>query len=311
MDYVALMEEMLADAERAPRIFSPGPYWKPHADLMIGLVRRHGIENFRAIPDKALTAFATGNKFNPPANRALKLNDALRRLPLIEGSYRRARSEANNKLHVVFALLQQIAPDLTELKESGVGNPPVFSIYGRAYMFLLKLLEIALLRQHVDFEKIKNVVEIGGSYGLVGEILRKRYPAIRYMLVDLAPVAAFAQFYLSNVFPGEVSGYGEKGGAPIRIRCAHQMPEIGGHLDLFINIASFQEMSAEQVRMYSDFARTHCNIVYLDNNRISGSNGLTTDDYARLLQPMERAASWNSTLHEGYQPVLFRSSSKG
>lgn len=209
MDYVALMKEMLADAERAPRIFSPGPYWKPHADLMIGLVRRHGIENFRAIPDKALTAFATGNKFNPPANRALKLNDALRRLPvigrfpdaiarLIEGSYRRARSETNNKLHVVFALLQQIAPDLTELKESGVGNPPVFSIYGRAYseMFLLKLLEIALLRQHVDFEKIKNVVEIGGSYGLVGEILRKRYPAIRYMLVDLAPVAAFAQFYL-------------------------------------------------------------------------------------------------------------------
>ena len=319
MNYAALMKDMLADADKAPAIFSPGPYWKPHADLMIGLVERHGIEKFRAIPDKALIAFATGNQFKPPASRALKLNDALRRLPVIgrfsdalardvDIGYGRARSEANYKLHVVFALLQEIAPDLAELKESSVGNPPVFSIYERSFseMFLLKLLEIALLRQHDDFENIKNVVEVGGSYGLVGEILRKRYPAIRYTLVDLAPVAGFAQYYLSNVFPGGVSGFGEKTDAAIHIRCAHQLPEIGDHFDLFINVASFQEMSAEQVAMYANFARTHSDIVYLNNNRKSGSNGLTTDDYARLLQPMERAASWNSTLHEGYQPVLFR-----
>lgn len=320
MNYVALMKDMLADAERAPAIFSPGPYWKPHADLMIGLVERHGIEKFRAIPDKALIAFATGNQFKPPASRALALNDTLRRLPVIgrfpdaiareiERGYGRARSEANYKLHVVFALLQEIAPDLAELKESGVGNPPVFSIYGRSFseMFLLKLLEIALLRRHVDFNNIKSAIEIGGSYGLVGEILRKRYPVIRYTLVDLAPVAGFAQFYLSNVFSGEVSGFGEKADAALRIRCAHQLPEISEHFDLLINVASFQEMSAEQVAMYADFARTHSSIVYLNNNRTSGSNGLATDDYARLLSPMERAASWNSTLHEGYQPVVFRS----
>lgn len=319
MNYAALMRDMLADAEKAPAIFSPGPYWKPHADLMIKLVERHGIEQFRALSDKALMAFATGNQFKPPASRALRLNDELRRLPVVgrfsealardvEIGHGRARSEANYKLHVVFALLQEIAPDLADLKESGVGNPPMFSIYGRSFseMFLLKLLEIALVRRHMDFDKLRTVIEVGGSYGLVGEILRKRYPAIRYTLVDLAPVAGFAQFYLSKVFPGDVSGYGEKADAPIRIHCAHQLPEISTQFDLFINVASFQEMSAEQVATYTDFARSHGDAVYLNNNRKSGSNGLTTEDYARMLQPMARAASWNSTLHEGYQPMLFR-----
>ena len=322
MNDAALMLEMLADAQKAPAIFSPGPYWKPHAELMIELVERYGIENFRTVPDKALIAFATGNQFKPPPTRALKLINALQRIPgigriahslarSVATGYARSRSEANYKLHVVFALLQEIAPDLAELQESRIGNPPLFSIYGRSFseMFLLKLLEIALLRRHVDFEKLGSVVEVGGSYGLVGEILRKRYPAIRYTLVDLAPVSGFAQYYLSNVFPGEVAGYREKADAPIRIRCAHQLPEISGHFDLFINVASFQEMSPEQVTMYSDFARTHSDRVYLNNNRVSGSNSLTTDDYARLLRPMLLAASWNSTLHEGYQPVLFRAAS--
>jgi putative sugar O-methyltransferase len=323
MNYVALMKDMLADAEKAPAVFSPGPYWKPHADRMIGLVERHGIEKFRALQDKALMAFATGNQFKPPASRALTLNDKLRRLPVVgrfsealardvEIGHGRARSEANYKLHVVFALLQEIAPDLAALDESRVGNPPMFNIYGRAFseMFLLKLLEIALVRRHLDFDKLNTVIEVGGSYGLVGEILRKRYPAIRYTLVDLAPVAGFAQYYLSNVFPGDVAGYEEKTDAPIRVHCAHQLPDISGHFDLFINVASFQEMSAEQVAMYADFARTHSEAAYLNNNRKSGSNGLTTDDYARMLQPMARAASWNSTLHEGYQPILFRAAGK-
>jgi putative sugar O-methyltransferase len=323
MNYAALMKDMLADADKAPAIFSPGPYWKPHADRMIGLVERHGIEQFRGLQDKALMAFATGNQFKPPASRALQLNNTLRRLPVVgrfsealardvEIGHGRARSEANYKLHVVFALLQEVAPDLAELTESSVGNPPMFSIYGRSFseMFLLKLLEIALLRRQLDFDKLGTVIEVGGAYGLVGEILRKRYPAIRYTLVDLAPVAGFAQFYLSKVFPGDVSGYGETTEAPIRIHCAHQLPQISGHFDLFINVASFQEMSAEQVAMYAEFAHTHSDAVYLNNNRKSGSNGLTTDDYARMLAPMARAASWNSTLHEGYQPILFRAPTK-
>jgi putative sugar O-methyltransferase len=323
MDYATLMKDMLADAEKAPAIFSPGPYWKPHAGRMIGLVERHGIEQFRGLSDKALMAFATGNQFRPPASRALGINDALRQLPLIgrfseaiardvEIGHGRARSEANYKLHVVHALLQEIAPDLAELSESSVGNPPMFKIYGRSFseMFLLKLLEIALVRKHLDFDKIRSVIEVGGSYGLVGEILRKRYPAIRYTLIDLAPVAGFAQFYLSQVFPGDVAGYREQADRPIHIHCAHQLPEISGHFDLFINVASFQEMSAEQAAMYAEFARTHANAVYLNNNRKSGNNGLTTDDYARMLAPMTRAASWNSTLHEGYQPVLFRAPGK-
>ena len=89
-------------------------------------------------------AFATGNQFKPPASRALKLNDALRRLPIVgryaealardvEIGHGRARSEANYKLHVVYALLQEIAPDLAALEESSIGNPPTFKVYGRYF----------------------------------------------------------------------------------------------------------------------------------------------------------------------------------
>ena len=70
MNDVALMKDMLADAQRAPPIFSPGPYWKPNDELMIDLMERYGVENFRAIPDKALIAFATGTSSNlPPTPR--------------------------------------------------------------------------------------------------------------------------------------------------------------------------------------------------------------------------------------------------
>ena len=163
-DYPKIMRRMLEEASRAPAIYQPGPFWKPHADRMIAVVESEGIENFRRIPKKALSAFNTGNHWQPHASRALQLMQTTTRVPVIgriaaavlrdiQIGYTRARSEGNFKLRAIFYWLKDTAPDLLELQDKLIGNPVVFSIDGRDFseVFLLKLLDLALLRKQLDF----------------------------------------------------------------------------------------------------------------------------------------------------------------
>lgn len=309
--YTKLMRQMSVDASHAPSLFHPGSYWKPHADRMISVVERYGIENFRRIPDKAVAAFNTGNHWTPRDTRALRLIRGLSRLPGIgrlaraliadiDAGYIRARSEGHFKLRAVYHWLKETEPDLIELEDRAIGNPVTFSIDGREFSeaFLLKLLEFSLLRRHLDFASVSSIIEIGGSYGLLADVILTRYPTIRYTLVDIAPVAAFARYYLDHRFPDSDR---------VTVKCAHELASITGLFDLFINVASFQEMDRDQVKLYCSFAAEKVSRVYLNNNARSASNSLTTNDYRDLLG-MSIDAQWNNPLHPSYQPTLLRRS---
>ena len=133
---------------------------------MIGLVERHGIEQFRALPDKALMAFATGNQFKPPASRALTLNNALRR-SAGRGDMRMP-SPATWRLAMAGRAAKPITSCMSCLRCCRRSRPilprwnrasairPMFKIYGRSFseMFLLKFcFEIALVRRHTGFRQ--------------------------------------------------------------------------------------------------------------------------------------------------------------
>lgn len=305
--YTELMRQMSVDALQAAPLFQPGSYWKPHADRMIDVVERYGIENFRNTPEKALAAFNTGNHWQPRNTRVLRLLSLMSKIPVvsrvaraaiadIETGYVRAKNEGYFKLRAVYHYLKETEPDLIRLEDARIGNPVPFDIDGRAWSeaFLLKLLEFAMLRRYIDFDTIGSVIEIGGSYGLLADVILSRYPEIRYTLVDLAPVAAFARYYMDQRFPQSDR---------IAVRCAHELPSLAGAWDLFINVASFQEMDREQVQFYCTFAASSVDRAYLNNNARSASNGMTTNDYRDLLG-MRIKAQWGNPLHPSYQPTL-------
>ena len=330
-DWPALMAQMMRDAANADPIYLPGPYWKAHAASMIDVVTKYGIENFRAVPEKALLAFAVGSNWRPTTSlspRFWTLHKYFLKTPIMSQMSRRyadeikagwkvARGQAGQKLHVVFALLKRVAPDLAELTDPLVGGPNRFDVEDQVYseMFLMKLMELEILRQHVDFGSLRTVVEVGGSYGLLASIIMSRYPHIRYFSLDLAPISAFAEYHLGSVFPGQVVGYGETreyGEMQIEedlgkstILCAHQLDRIAGQADLFINTASFQEMTTQQVEMYCGFAKAHARFIYLNNARHPVENSFSPDALETALSPKRLIGKWHNEATPGYQPMLF------
>ena len=327
-----LMEIMLSDSLKSDTIYQPGDYWRKHASSMIETVRKIGIESFREGSESCLNAFATGKNFQPNKsyrNKLWSLHNLFLRFPFLKliarkyeseifNGWEQCKNQATYKLRVIYALIKEIAPDLEALEDPLIGNPVVYNIEDKVYseVYLEKLLEIACLRKYFDFSHIKSVIEIGGSYGLLSSILVNLYPSIKYVLVDISPVSAFAEYYLSKVFPGQINGYletrKENSLKPlcyekqISILCSHQINNISNEFDLFINTASFQEMDIEQVKIYSNFASSNCKWAYLNNTKKAKLTGMTESDYEKALKPMIKEKDWLDILHPSYRPMLLK-----
>jgi putative sugar O-methyltransferase len=119
-----------------------------------------------------------------------------------------------------------------------------------------------LLKRSVPGLRVDTVLEIGGGYGTLGEILVPQNPGLRYLDVDIPPVAAVATHYLRQVLGAEqVLDYGDtRDLEKIRIDeiaqraavlCSWQLPRLVGSVDLFANFISFQEMEPDVVTNYA------------------------------------------------------------
>jgi putative sugar O-methyltransferase len=108
------------------------------------------------------------------------------------------------------------------------------------------------------------VMDLGAGYGRLGYVLKTACPQLIYIDCDLPEALLVASSYLSRLLPAEhIIGYGEVR-QKNRITREHLLQEggvwfCGGHhlprfddksVDVFVNIASFQEMTANQVTTY-------------------------------------------------------------
>lgn len=309
------MRRMTEDAQAAGEIFWPGPYWRPHADEIIKIIDRSGIGSFRSIPEKALTAFGAGTWGRwMPEGRLAVVDSLMQRVPLardisrayrreIEGGYVRASNERLSKLRLMHEFIRVTDIELASLTDTATGGAVTFKIGDKNYseLFLNKLYELALLRQRFDFSKTYDVIEIGGGFGLMGELLTRLFPKLNYTIVDLAPIAALAQYYLETTSKN-VAGYDDSP-SRITVRCAHQIDAITGRFDLLMNTASLQEMSRPQVEHYMEFAKNRANAVYLFNSDPAPANGIGSKDYIGLLLP-KSVVTWKHPLHPGDTALL-------
>ncbi len=150
------------------------------------------------------------------------------------------------------------------LAEPDEGNPIVIAAGGQRFSQDLanSLIEYYSISESVDFANVSRVLEIGGGYGRNAFVILRLNPDIRVTMLDIPPALYLAQRYLSSVFKDrrvfrarEFSRYAEVKdeleAASIVFLMPHQlalMPK--GSFDLSINISSFGEMDAKQVKWY-------------------------------------------------------------
>jgi len=152
------------------------------------------------------------------------------------------------------------------VEESSVGGDGERILIANRYWsrtWLNYLRGLNFLKKIVDTHNLASVLELGGGYGGLGELLLKADARIIYVDVDIPPLAAVATFYLESVFGvGSVLTYEISRKMDVidieqisseymcAVICPWQLPRVQGQADLFVNFMSFQEMEPDVVANY-------------------------------------------------------------
>jgi putative sugar O-methyltransferase len=216
-------------------------------------------------------------------------------------------------------------PNLNLFSESQIGNPiEQFEFNGQFFSrsALNYLLGLSFLKQFSDFTEINTILEIGGGFGTLGEIVHKTMPSTQYINVDIPPTSFASEYYLQQVVgESEVSNYeSTKHQEPINISelkrisvlNSWQIESLKGQVDLFVNYISFQEMEPEIVQNYlkkvKDLGAKWLLLRNMregkqlrKNNRVGVETPILSEDYINMLGGNELDA--RNVMPFGYKTV--------
>lgn len=258
----------LTGLEHCDPRYRPTDFWGPGLDQLLADLRGHGLHRFKSWPTAGFWFYPVyGGGFSYARIDALlphartinpRMSEPwLRRV--LTGGVEAARDFDAARL----GWDQHRWPfDLDGYGESTVGRPPQrYSVspddevrHGRPY--LNYLLCLAALSRHVD-EPPGSFLEIGGGFGVLGEIVMSRDPGARYVNLDIPPLLTVGTYYLTELFgPERVIGLddiadtgalevAESGCLP-----NWRLPDLIGSYDVFVNSYSFQEMEPAVVEHY-------------------------------------------------------------
>lgn len=257
---------MLSDLEVAPELYRPTDFWRTGLEKVVADLRERGFDDFRRHPS---ATFFYAPRYAPVSRPAAALSKAFG----LVGSPGRLISERIDQVpvarahHAVVRALDpaERAPSIAGFSESTVGSPTEQLVFdGRRFSrsSLNYLRALVMLKRAVPDLDVSTVLEIGGGFGTLGEILVGRNEGLRYIDVDIPPVAAVATHYLRQVFgTGRVLDYAATRERetiavdgitePATVLCSWQLPKLTGTVDLFANFISFQEMEPEVVQNYA------------------------------------------------------------
>jgi putative sugar O-methyltransferase len=154
----------------------------------------------------------------------------------------------------------------------------------RYYESLIALDEAGLLSRFSDHNKPPGtVVEIGAGWGGFAYQFKTLFPSSRFVVIDLPQSLLFSITYLSTMFPQAMVSILES--------CEDEEPPVvpaddftfvphfaidrlrGQQVDLALNMASFQEMTDNQVEDYAAFLNSmHCPALYSYNRDRNPNN---------------------------------------
>ncbi|CAM3894679.1 putative sugar O-methyltransferase [Rheinheimera salexigens] len=267
------LSQAFNDMKQQESLYQPSTFWAKASLNIAQAVQQHGMDNFRALPE-ALGFFVPtfgvpGNSFTAEMQQTIldsfiqqypEAIKAQKSLELCLNGYQAALAD-----YRVFVAANDTdtLPAIHLFSESDYGKPiEQFEFDNKMYSrsSLNYLLGLTLLKQYIDIE-IKTVLEIGGGFGSLGEILAKsNIDQLRYIDIDIPPTSCIAESYLREAVPAEqITGYMDTKNlttidinqlSSLSVLTSWQLPKVIGQVDLFVNFISFQEMEPHIVQNY-------------------------------------------------------------
>jgi putative sugar O-methyltransferase len=311
------------DMKNQSALYRPTSFWEQASQDITAELCQHGVDRFRAL-ELPLGYFVPtygypGNSFSRPQLDGLmqwireNSRDAKKPVLALEQALT-GHAAALGDYRVLLASDDRTRlPRLHTFSESTAGTPvEQFEFDGRRFSrsALNYLLGLALLKKHLGNDPLRVVLEIGGGFGTLGEVLASAgIEQLRYVDVDIPPTSFVAQHYLTEALGREhVATYAQtRDRATIEIEslpkasvlASWQIERLKGEVDLFVNFISFQEMEPHVVTNYLEHvARLKTRWVLLRNIREGKQQRksptdhgvdkpIKTDDYMGMLPGYE------------------------
>ena len=272
-DYPELKQackDMLAQSE----FYRPTFFWNEASTRIVTELCTQGVEHFRRLPN-ALGFFVPtygtpGSGFDERQTAGL-IEWLQSEFPLAKKNRLALDQFLTGHMSALADYRVLVAADeprrlplLHTFSESTVGEPvEQFEFDGRRFSrsSLNYLLGLTLLKKHLDGDLPRTVLEIGGGFGTLGEVLSSAgIDDLHYIDIDIPPTSFVAQYYLRKVLGKElVATYAQTrneasidiGSLPqAAVLCSWQIEKLQGRVDLFVNFISFQEMEPHIVKNY-------------------------------------------------------------
>jgi putative sugar O-methyltransferase len=267
---------MLDDMKLADELYHPTNFWEHGGSLIQEEILKFGVENFRSLPrclDFFVPSYSYPGYHNNPGSYS-SLNEALEGLQLSHHKYDlllnqflSGQMQALNDYRVYLASDIDKHPYIDKVSESCIGKPvEQFTFDGRCFSrsFLNYLLGLSFLKRTCNTKDIHTVLEIGGGFGSLCEILLGDKRNDSFCIdVDIVPTIFVATYYLQQLFGEEnVGDYATLRNEDILhieqlqkkykavVINSWQLPKLRGEIDLFVNFISFQEMEPDVVKNY-------------------------------------------------------------
>ena len=333
-----LLDLMIADMEASASWYRPTNYWAPYSAAVADELRTRGLRDFRSRDSEILSTFGAQDlipQFNAP--------DWEPPNPQIWEAYLGILKSHNNFWANGFgvgpdgvsaaeyhALCARIAdqnaeraglPAYSSLSFSRHGNPQGIDADGRFASFAsLYYFHFACFAGlHERLADVDVVVEIGSGFGGQAEVLKRLFPDLTIVLLDLAPQLYVAERFLSAALPGQVVPYrdtrvadwdGRLTAGQVQFLPPRAVETLAprGRV-LFWNAASFGEMEPDVVANYashvSRFASSLFLMQFFDGKQLGvpGEGGVLRqskmDSYEAAFPAFRRVAEADAVLSNG------------
>lgn len=326
--YSELLKKSMYDINFAPKIYRPTKFWQLWMDNFKKDIEDYGFEKFKSAPS-CLSMFVSnyGYPFNE-VDHELKRefrefgetrNLSQKQLAFLE-FYLTGEMNAFSDFRVLKASDNGPACglDFSKFTEGDVGAPmEQFNFDGRILSrnSLNYLLMMVFLRRIMINFTPRVVLEIGGGWGSLGEILQKsKTESMKYINIDIPPTSCFSNFYLRETFGrNSVMGYMELHECEeisvsklgdLTVLPSWTLDRIRGKIDLFVNSISFQEMEPKVVRKYLEKVIGLQPRYVMMRNLREGKNTVASDNVgSRVDEAVKREFYVNNLSANGYSLV--------
>lgn len=273
-----LLDLMMKDMKAQDILYKPTSFWQDGSKTIIDDFESNGIENFRALkssqaffaPCYSFPKYIENKDFYDKLADKLNTQTTDIKIPIKANRLYSGYLQAFSDYRTLVASDIYKVPFTDKVSESDSGTPiEHFEFNNRKFSrsFLNYLLGLNFLKKTVDTSEVKTVMEIGGGFGTLGEILLKDdRNDIFYINADIPPVAFTSTYYLNQIFGKDNIGDYEnlhnlkvldiellKQQYKALNICSWQIPKLQGKIDLFVNFISFQEMEPDVVQNYCNY----------------------------------------------------------